>query len=266
MKILYDNYLDDSTVVATSENSAYPVENLTHKFLEKKYMATANNTTITVTFPEDRTVSMLAYGFNNVDVTAADTIKVVYDATDSIKVVYDADDTVKLTIGSSYEFKDSSGNVVALGEVPEGEDVNVAFFDPVVARSLEISFTANDTLFIGGLAVGDPIEYEYHNVNPQVGIDYREGNDKTDGGQALGRRVTALREWSLVIPTITDDKRKATQEMIQAVGAFKPVYAAIYDDTTIEPAMYCTLGTIGTFTRDSRAKDYTMTLTLEEAR
>ena len=37
MRALYNNYVKDSTVTATSENASYPLENLTHVFLESKF-------------------------------------------------------------------------------------------------------------------------------------------------------------------------------------------------------------------------------------
>jgi len=265
MKILWDNYLDDSTITATSENSLYPVSNLTDKFLERKFQAVGTSSVVTVTFPEDRTVSMIAYGYNNV--TTSDTIRLSKTATDTIRLSKTAVDTVRLSIPSDYTLKNSGGSVISTGQLSIGNDVNITYLTPTVCRSIVFSFSAQSTMYVGGVAVGDPIEYDYIQVNPQLIASLRGDFQKTTGGQLVGRKTRLLREWRVTFPNLTNQERMDTMEMLRAVGNFKPVFADIELYGDAEEAIYGNFenGDVS-FRRDSTAKTYSTGLTLQEAR
>lgn len=267
MRILYKNYLEDSTLSATSEDSLYPVENLTHKFLEKKFQAEGNLSTVTVLFPEDRTVNMIAYGFNNLE-TSADTIKLTKGASDTIKLTKGASDTIKLTISAQWELKDSGGSSVASGVIAVGQDVNVIYPGSITARSLEITFATSgeNAVYVGSLSVGEYLEYEYTQVNPVITDQLRADVSKTNGGQLIGNQSPDLREWQVVVPNMDNDKRLETRTMVNTVGSFKPIFVDLWEDADYEEPMHGNITQAGTYRRDSRNNEYTMGLTIEEAR
>ena len=61
MKILFDNILEDSTLSATNESLNYPVANLGHPFLEKRFQSTTTTSTITADWTTDQCISCFFY-------------------------------------------------------------------------------------------------------------------------------------------------------------------------------------------------------------
>ena len=268
MKILWNNYLSDSTVTATSEDSLYPVSSLYRKFLDKKFQAIGSLTTVTVLFPEDRTVSMLAYGFNNVT-TSENTIVLTKGAADTIVLTKGSADSIVLTLSASYVLKDSSGSTLLTGVLEVGDDVNINYLDPAVScRSVEITFASSgeNPVYVGGLSIGDPLVYDYTVPNQQLINQLRSDVSQTSGGQVIGNQDPMLREWRVSIPSMTNTKRLETQAMLRAVGQFQPVFADLWEDSDQEEPMYGHFTQAGTYRRDSRAQDYRQGLTLKEAR
>jgi hypothetical protein len=67
MRILYNNLLETSTMVATNEDANYPVENVHDTTLLTEFRADTNSSTITATLASASTVSCLAFGNHNID-------------------------------------------------------------------------------------------------------------------------------------------------------------------------------------------------------
>lgn len=266
MKILWDNLLTGATITASSEDNSYPVENLYHRFLEKKFMAVSASTLVTVLFQKDKDVSMIAYGFNNVIEGSGDEIVITKDTIDEIVITKDATDEYKIQLSAGYTIKNSAGTIVGTGPLATGDDVNCTYFDKVTCRSVEILFSSDTIVYVGGLSIGDPITYEYRQVNPTLLDNLRSSVKKTNGGQVIGKQIPMLREWRAVIPDMTNTKRLETREMLNAVGMYKPVFADLYYDDDEEPAMYGNFTQAGQYGRDSYNRDYSMSLRLQEAR
>ena len=267
MKILWDNYLDDSTVTASSENASYPVENLFHKFLEKKYVSTQSQAIVTVVFPEDRPVSMIAYGWSNVTPGDGSTLTIARDAEDNITITEGGAGPITIALFSSYELKDSGGTVVGSGTIEEGDLINATHFTEVTCRSVEVLFASNSIVYVGGLSMGSPISYDYTEANPTFADLSRASVRKTDGGQIIGKKKQMLREWRLTIPNATNLKRLETSAMLEEVSYVDPVYADLYDESNgVEPAIYGNITAAGVYQRDSRSQRYSMKMTIQEAR
>lgn len=267
MKLLWNNYLEDSTVTASSEDASYPASNLTHKFLEKKFQALGSQSTVTITMPETRTVSMIAYGFNNTT-TAQDVIVITKDAADTFVITKDAADTVVITVQAFFELKNSVGTVVYSGQLETGADINVNHFTPTECKTIEISFASSnaETLYVGGLSVGDPLEIEYIRNNPTLAHTLRGTANKTEGGQLLSKKVRHLVIWDFSIPLVTNSKRAEITEMIDECGNYKPIFASLYEDADIEPSIYCNIISGGEFPRINHKNEFTTDMTLEECR
>lgn len=265
MKILWDNYLIDSTITTTSEDSLYPVENLYHRFMQKKYMAESTRTTVTVLFPEDRDVSMIAYAFNNT-ASSSDTIVLTKGALDTVVLDAAATDTTVLTLEAQYVLKSSTGATVGTGVLEVGEYININYFTSVTCRSVELTFTSQDIVYVGCLSIGDPIEYEYMQVNPRLIDSLRSDSRKTSGGQLISRKIPMLREWRIAIPDMDNAKRLETQTMLKTVGRFRPVFADLWENATTEKPMYGSFTRAGEYRQDSNSGEYLMGLTIEEAK
>jgi len=267
MKLLWNNYLEDSTVTASNQDENYPVSNLTHKFLEKKFQSLGSQSKITITMPETRTVSMIAYGFNNAT-SAQDTIVVTKDAPDTLVVTKNAVDIVVISVEAFIELKNSVGTTVYTAQLETGGDINVNYFTPVDCKTVEISFVSStdETLYVGGLSVGDPLEIEYIRNNPELSHTIRGTANKTEAGQLLSKKVRTLRVWDFSIPIVTNSKRAEITEMIDEVGNFKPIFAGLYEDTDIEPEMYCNIIGGGRFPRINHKNEFSTSMILEECR
>ncbi len=269
MKILWNNYLSDSTVTASDEDTQYPVSNLTDVFLELKFQSTSNQSMITVEFPEDRDVSMIAYGYQNLVDGAGEVVRNVYGSVDILTNTYGADEVYRSSLSAGYKLINSSGTTLASGQLNIDDDVSITYLDSAVTcRSVEILFTADDTLYIGGLAIGDPLEYEYVEADAGISDIILDSVDKTNGGQVIGEAITMLRQWAVAVPhpEMTNAKRLETRTMVKAIGSWRPVFADLWEDSDDEPPMYGNLIEISTMTRNSYSRDYDFNFTIEEAR
>jgi hypothetical protein len=65
MKILFDNYIADSTLTALHASLNYPVTNLQDSVLRKRYQCTQDSDTITITFSEPMNVDSFFYAYTN---------------------------------------------------------------------------------------------------------------------------------------------------------------------------------------------------------
>jgi hypothetical protein len=269
MKILWDNYLSDSTVTASSENGLYQVSNLTDIFLERKFMAEANQSLITVEFPEDREVSMIAYGFQNLDVVGKRVLSNTYGATTVLTNTYGAETVYSLSLAAGYILKDSSGNEVESGDLVVRDDTSIIYLDEAVTcRSVELLFTASDTLYIGGLSIGDPMDFRYIIATPDIEDLLLDSTDKTNGGQLIGQKIPMLRQWDIEIPEteMTNEKRLSIRTMLEKVGSYQPVFVDLWEDTRDEPPMYCNFSSIDAYGRIDYRRTYDFGFTLEECR
>jgi hypothetical protein len=269
MKILWDNYLSDSTVTASSENSLYQSSNLTDIFLERKFMAEANQALITVEFPEDRDVSMIAYGFQNLEVANSNVIANTYGASNVLTNTYGAETVYSLSLAAGYTLKDSSGNELESGNLVVEDDISITYLaEAVTCRSVEILFTASDTLYIGGLSIGDPMNFPYIEATPDLEDLLRDSIDKTNGGQLIGQQIPMLRQWRIDVPEteMTNEKRLEIRTMLESVGSYQPVFVDLWEDTQYEPPMYGNFSSVDAYGRIDYRRTYTFGFTLEECR
>ncbi len=270
MKILWNNYLKDSTITADYEDTQYPLSNLYHKFLEKVYKPGNLSATITIEMPENRIISAIALGFSNLESVDSPIIQLGQSATDTIQLDQAATDTINLRIaeGLVYELQGSTGTVLATGDIEMDYDTNTTYFDPVWCRKIVLKLTSlSSDIYVGGISAGYPIEFEYHQVSPRFATEPRGTLSKTNGGQVLGKNYQQLRSWDAVIDSMENDQRKEVLEMVDSIGAIGTVYADIYDEAhDEEEPMYATFTNIATLRRDSTDQTYTMGIAVQEAR
>jgi len=267
MKILWENYLEDSTVTSTSEDSLYPVENLYHRFLEKKYMSVGSTGRIIVEFPEDRTVSMIAYGFTNVRTSSGDGYKIVQGASDTLKIVDGSSEILSISLQSRFELQDNAGNVLYSSLLNVGGDINVNYVPPTVCRRVVIDVSASEEVYIGGLAIGDPLYLKYIGNRPDLVQGIRSAYTKTVGGQVIGRNVRSLKSWNITLPIITNDKRQEMEEMFYEKGNINTFFASLYDENEgLEKPIFCHFTSGGSFSRITHNNKFSTSFTISEAR
>lgn len=266
MRLLIDNYLDDSTVTTTSENTSYPVVNLNDRFLEKRFQATGSQAAITVEFTEDRAVSMIAIGFNNL--TSSDDVYVLdKTATDTLVLDKTATDTRIIQASTYYQLLNSSDVVVQTGELELNNDILTTYFTSITCRKVVLVFSSESTeiMHVGGVGIGDPLKIDYIDINPKMSIAPRVMQTVTDGGQSISKYKRDLENWSVKIRGLTNSKRK---ELVAAVRATrKPIFVDFYplNHNEYRP-FYADVRTWGGFQRDSENGLYDSEISVEERR
>ncbi len=269
MKILYDNYLDDATITTDSEESLYPVSNVTHRFLEKVYKPATRSATVTIDLGSYKTVSCIAIGYTSVINIDTDTTVLSQSATDIVQLDQSATDIYRLRIdeGIDYELRNASGTALQSGSLEIENDTNMTYITPTSCRYIVLTITSLTDVYIGGIGAGDPLEYEYTDADPSLSTTARGTTSRTTGGQVLGRNYKPLREWSVSVTEMSNDKRKETEDMVYHSGVVGTVYADLYNYAhDVEPPMYGIITSYGSFGRSTYTRDYSMSFTIEEAR
>ena len=232
MRILYKNELFNATLTATSENTAYPVENVIDPFLEKVFRP-ASATAVTILFPKDTLVSCIAVGLQTVDFGA-------------------------------YLLKDSGGSSLLSGALALNESTDMTYFAETSCRSIHLSF-AGAGIQIGGISAGVPIEVEHWNVNPRFDYYTRDKNTITRGGQSIGYKTAPLLRYRATLGAASLSLRNELWAMTTEVGSSTPIYFDLYElDHTVTRPIYCIFKGDGKYVRDSRSQDFSTTLVFEE--
>jgi len=168
---------------------------------------------------------------------------------------------------ATYEVYDSADVLITSGILSVSDYVNTLYIPAVTCRKVLIILTSMDVLYLGGLFIGDPLIFQYHQVNPDLDKDPRGNIDKTNGGQVLGRNYKALRKTSCRVISLSESKRKEIMQMIETVGVVGTVYFDLYENNhDVEKPMYATLDSYGGLSRESKTGLYTMNIKAEEAR
>ena len=236
MKILYNNLLESTTLTATNENGSYPITNTTHKYLEKKFMATTTTSTITLSLAMSADVSAIAIGWHNLS-------------------------------SGTYILKDSGGSTVGSGSLAVAEETDITYFTAITCKTIELSVVSADIVRIGGLGVGNPTHFLYHNTNPIIDYYDNDSSSFTAGGQLNGKKTATLLRYTAVLGKITNAQRKEVMDIIKSRGSIKPVYADLYALKHEEARpIYCRLAGNGAFKRQSDSYDYTYTVVMEEVK
>lgn len=266
MRIACNNYVKDSTITATSENTSYPTSNLIHNFLEKKYQATGSTTTLTILFPEDRTISMIAIGFHNLE--SSNTIYELNKSATEIKELDKTATEIKIIQASStFKIKDNLGVVLYEGNIETLYDVETFYFDEVVARSVvfEIASTPTDSLYIGGLAITNPCDIKLIDIDPILNTNTRNTVAVTDGGQSLTVYRRALEAFQVKVSNVTNQERLELSNMAKTLRS--PVFVDLFPlSHDIYRPYYAEFTDIGKAKRMSEINRSNVSLAVEERR
>lgn len=170
MNVLFENILENySSLMATNVSLNHPVENIVHPFLRQRFQSSGVSSVITFEFSEDKQADCFFYGF--------------YNAT-NINVIY----------------KDSGGGVLKTLNISLSESnlqVSQEYFNKIEGiRSLEITITGPDGVFVGG--VGSGLLYSMPNIISTYNRSNIDGSIvlESTGGQNLQNYNKPKRSYS----------------------------------------------------------------------
>jgi len=236
MKILYKNELENASLAVTNEDTAYPIENVIDRSLEKIFKTDFTSCLVTITFPVDTAISSIAVGYQT-------------------------------ATSGGYDLLDDIGASVLSGSLSLSESTDMTHITETSCRTLELTFTGPEGFYIGGISAGVPIDIEYWNVNPRFDYYTRDETNIVRRGQSLGFQTAPLLRYRATVADINKTLKNQLWAMTDYVGTWKPFYVDIYKDAhdDIRP-IYCLFKGDGQFVRDSFAKDYSTTLVFEEVK
>ena len=230
MRIMYYNEIDKNTITANSEDSGYPIENITDYQLAKTYRSTdVSSEWIKIDAGSGNTITATCIAILGHNLTSGATIHIQANATDSwtsptidYTVTYNSDIMTRYFTSASYRywrftFADSgnSDGYIEIGRLFLGEYLQ--FDDPPKA---EIPLVYNDTsktkYSLTGQAFGDEgIIYRTYNFI----FPYWDEDTRTE-------LVTMINEVKTVKPVVLIPDENNTDKL-------KPVYAVINDNLAL---------------------------------
>lgn len=230
MRILFNELFENAEVLATNQSLNYPVANIVHPFLHKRFQSTTTTSTVTATWDTDQCMSCFFYGFHTLT---------------SLTVAY----------------KDSSGTTIKTLSITDPLDIGVEYFDTISARSVEITLNGASGFYIG--KIGGGCCYSM----PDVNATYESGNsDNSDGsssayGQRLVNNIPKLRELSYSFRELSLE----TKNEIDALYTSKNIFFDLYENNREKEApIYGYL--TEPFSFPYEARKYSLNMTIGEAK
>ncbi len=246
MKILFDNLLASATLSAGGTSLNYPLSNLLHAFLKKKFQQTVDGSSgmpdadaLTLTWLSNQIVDSIFIGYSNATLF---TLK-LYGSTGTLLYTKTFTD---LEMGVSF------------AAVSGVRSAKLLLDDELGLASM--------TVYLGGLGIGqsyimpDPLnDWTLEQIDNSIG-------DTTLDGQVLGQYIEPLRSYSFNFKIGLRSIYSAVYNKVKALGRYTPVFCAPFEDAMDEvPAMYVVLD--GGFKSPSKDDNvFGFALTLLEAR
>lgn len=235
MRILFSNVFENASFLATNESFNYPVTNLAHPFLRKRFQSTSTSSVVTASFTSDQVMSCLFYGFHNFT---------------SMTVV----------------FKNSGGSTLLTLNITSPDDIGVEYFTALTTvRSVVFTITGTNGFYLGGVGGGacysmpDPLAA--YSPGDNDNSDFVE----TPDGQTLQNYITPLLEYEFGFRDQTGDIYKEVKERYRSVGVGKPLFIDLYEDNRAKDTpLYGKLMAAPGFAYQPRR--YSFTLKMREAR
>lgn len=238
MRFLLDDLMRDATLSTDKPNGNYPVVNLQHSFLQKRYQADDTTATVTVTFDAASSVDCFFYAFHN--------------CTAIVVRLYSAGPVLEKT--------------VTINSPESGAGSEYFTVEPGLIKA-EIDITAAGVpVYIGGVGLG------LREETPRPLADFEENTidqsviTVSPTGQALQLRVEPRAAEIFRVSWATRVERDAAVAAFNAVGVGAPIWVDVfYGDHTFRKPFYGRLvQTVDT--RKIGADGYDFALSLEEAR
>jgi len=237
MKIIYDNVLHGGTYSATNESLNYPVENLDHPFITKRFQATGNTSTVTIILDTAASVDSIGHGVTN---ATAGTIRVYSGA-------YDLEAT--LTMDRDY-------------------DPCITYTASTIAAvtKIEIDLTTTDTYaYLGGVSAGVAHEIDYAYAQIERPLTDNTAWQQMPGGQSLSNKKTPLRNVPLTFDAASITAANNLITVYRSVGLGTPMFIEFFEGArTIFPPLFCCFATVPVDT--GSGYDRTITVNFRECK
>jgi hypothetical protein len=213
MKILFNNIVENySSLIATNQSVNYPVTNLTHFFLRRRFQSDSSSSLITIDFDENQCVDCIFFGFFS---------------------------------GTFFDvaFKDSTGSILLslnLVVSPSTQVVSESFTKLTNVRSIEIAMEG----FLGGIGAGCCYEMpNFLSVYTKGNID-NSIDSESAGGQSSQNYIKPLRRYEFSFAGLSDTLIDEIDDNYTSVGKGKPLYVDIFEGAKIKaPPIYCKITT-----------------------
>lgn len=235
MRILFNNIAEIATISANNQSLNYPVENVIHPFLEKRFQTTGASSTIVILFDSDQSVNCLFYGYNTM--------------TGLTIVLKNSVDAILDTIVASEIF-------------PVGAEY---FPIQTTVRKIELQVSGPDPFYLGGVGVG-----VYYQMPDPLGV-YTPGNTDNTSlteslyGQTLQNYVKPLRTLEYGFRDNEGTIKKEVNDNYVLVGIGKGIYMDFYEENREKEApMYGKIIDSLSFPYNPRRYDFS--LNVQEAR
>lgn len=201
MKILFENIFETATLTNTYASANYPVSNLVHVFLEKRYQPLSSLTdTITATWDTNQTADCIFLGFHTM---ASYTINFKNSA-----------DSILLTLTSSN---------------PE-TTVRRIFSELTTIRKIEILPVFSGTpAYIGGIGCDNCYNMPDFDTNYPLDIDDTTTFIESDYGQTLQTSRRTLKQYSFSFKNVELETKDEIIEKYNLVKKGKPFFISVFD-------------------------------------
>ena len=239
MKIINDNKLHGATYSATNESLNYPVSNLDHQFLAKRFQATDDNSVIDVTFTAC-TIDAIAHGLTNANSGTA----ALYTGTVGS---YTLQETVTLDLTT---------------------DPCVSYPSIAIDNITRIVFTlstTDDYLRLGGVAAGEAYDIEY--PYSQIDRGYQDNSVWTQvpAGQSLSNYQRPLKSIPLTFDASSMTIANELIELYLDIGIGTPFFADFFQGyRDLMQPLYCCFSSPPSDTGSGR--DRTITFNFQECK
>ena len=210
MKILFDNKILDATLSANNASANYPVDNLIHRFLKKRYQHTAASfDTVTVTFSALTDIDYFFAGYTN--------------STQLVVRLYDSTPTLLKT------------DTITTG-LCDGV-VSIKYDQTYSVETIEIDIYGGSGTYLGGIAAG-VVENFKDPTSPweEPYLDNTRRNS-SDSGQVSRNQIKPLRVNNWIFRELTRDEANDKEELYldYSVGAIVWIDPFEDDNTFMEP-------------------------------
>lgn len=199
MRIAWDNRIKEATLTATNENLNYPIENIIHNYLTKKFKGTRTESTITITFTDVEDINFIAIGYKNL-------------------------------IDAEAEFFDIDN--ISLGTQVLNCDIDINYFTKISAvKKINLAVTTDqDYVEIGNISAGEYLQLENPFVTIPITPSLSTKFSKSDGGQLTGRKLKSLLSYEFKFPPIIEiSDIEDIKKMLDSVQTVENIWIDIWE-------------------------------------
>jgi len=204
-------------MVATNENSNYPIQNTVHRFMHKYFLATTTSAVVTITCNADVTANCIFIGYHNIT-------------------------------SGSLVLKNSAGATLSTITLtsPTGIDPYKLYFaEQTMVRSMVLTLgSTTDNLYVGAIGIGDYLTMPGVTPETTFGRQVNSAVNETEDGYLTGFNRAVLANYQFTFPAVSQTELNSIVSMLSDVGYSSPVWLDTYESDTTIPALYCRISAL----------------------